>query len=34
MLCAMYAMGNEMYIGTFPTEEALNQFYKDLLECR
>jgi len=28
------AMGNEMYIGTFPTEEALNAFYKDLLECR
>lgn len=28
------AMGNEMYIGTFPTEEDLNNFYKDLLECR
>jgi len=28
------AMGNEMYIGTFPTEEALREFYNDLLECR
>ena len=28
------AMGNQMYLATFPTEEAMNEFYKDILECR
>ena len=28
------AMGNQMYVATFPTEEAMNGFYKDVLETR
>ena len=28
------AMGNQMYVATFPTEEAMNAFYKDVLETR
>lgn len=28
------AMGNQMYLATFPTEEAMNAFYADVLECR
>lgn len=27
------AMGNQMYVATFPTEDALNTFYEDLLRC-
>lgn len=27
------AMGNQIYIATFPTEEQLNAFYADILEC-
>ena len=26
------AMGNQMYVATFPTEEALWGFYKEILE--
>jgi len=28
------AMANQMYIANFETEEELNQYFKDLLECR
>ncbi|MBO5253424.1 MAG: carbamoylphosphate synthase large subunit [Clostridia bacterium] len=28
------AMGNQMYVATFPTEEAMNAFYKDVLATR
>ena len=28
------AMGNQMYVATFPTEEAMNEFYKSVLETR
>ncbi len=28
------AMGNQMYVAVFPTEEELNAFYKDILSCR
>ena len=27
------AMGNQMYIAVFPTEEALNEFYADAVRC-
>ena len=27
------AMGNQMYVATFPTQEALDQFYSDILKC-
>lgn len=26
------AMGNQMYMAVFPTEEELDQFYEDVLE--
>ena len=28
------AMGNQMYVATFPTKEAMDAFYQDILECR
>ena len=28
------AMGNQMYVATFPTEDEMNTFYKDVTECR
>ncbi|MDO4316056.1 MAG: carbamoylphosphate synthase large subunit [Oscillospiraceae bacterium] len=28
------AMGNQMYLATFPTKEELDQFYSDILRCR
>ena len=28
------AMGNQMYVAVFPTQEELDQFYRDVLECR
>ncbi|MCD8381322.1 MAG: carbamoylphosphate synthase large subunit [Clostridiales bacterium] len=28
------AMGNQMYVATFPTQEALDQFYQDVLRVR
>lgn len=28
------AMGNQMYVATFATQEEMDQFYKDVLECR
>ena len=28
------AMGNQMYVATFPTKEAMNEFYNDALACR
>ena len=28
------AMGNQMYLATFKTEDDMNAFYKDVLECR
>jgi len=28
------AMGNQMYVATFPTQEALDAFYADVLKCR
>ena len=28
------AMGNQMYLATFPTEEAMQAFYADVLECK
>lgn len=28
------AMGNQMYIATFPTKKELDEFYNDILECR
>ena len=28
------AMGNQMYIATFPTREEMDGFYRDVLECR
>ncbi len=28
------AMGNQMYVATFATKEEMDQFYKDLLECK
>ncbi|MBQ6833862.1 MAG: carbamoylphosphate synthase large subunit, partial [Lachnospiraceae bacterium] len=28
------AMGNQMYVATFPTEEEMNTFYRDVTECR
>jgi carbamoylphosphate synthase large subunit len=28
------AMGNQMYVATFPTQEALDRFYADVLRCR
>jgi biotin carboxylase len=27
------AMGNQMYVATFPTQEALDAFYSDILQC-
>ena len=27
------AMGNQMYMANFPTEEAMNQFYEDTGRC-
>ena len=27
------AMGNQMYVATFPTEEEMNDFYDDVLRC-
>ena len=27
------AMANQMYMATFPTREAMNEFYKDVLDC-
>ena len=27
------AMGNRMYVATFPTREALDNFYNDVLAC-
>ena len=28
------AMGNQMYVGTFPTKAAMDKFYKDVLSLR
>lgn len=28
------AMGNQMYLATFDTQKQMDEFYKDLLECR
>lgn len=28
------AMADQMYIATFPTQKRMDQFYKDILECR
>jgi len=28
------AMGNQMYVATFPNKEEMDRFYKDLLECK
>lgn len=28
------AMGNQMYVATFPTKEAMDEFYTSVLECR
>ncbi|MGN8876177.1 ATP-grasp domain-containing protein [Pseudoflavonifractor sp. HCP28S3_F10] len=28
------AMGNQMYVATFPTREEMDAFYRDALECR
>jgi len=28
------AMGNQMYVATFPTQETMEEFYKDVLACR
>ncbi|MCM1148503.1 MAG: carbamoylphosphate synthase large subunit [Butyricicoccus sp.] len=28
------AMGNQMYVATFPTQEAMDEFYHDVLLCR
>lgn len=28
------AMGNQMYVANLPTQEALDQFYRDVLQCR
>ena len=28
------AMGNQMYIARFETEEGMNQFYQDVLSCK
>ena len=28
------AMGNQMYVATFPTEEAMNGFYSEVLATR
>jgi biotin carboxylase len=28
------AMGNQMYVATFPTKKELDQFYKDVLKCK
>ena len=28
------AMGNQMYVATFPSREELNIFYNDILKCR
>jgi len=28
------AMGNQMYVANFPTKEAMDEFYKDVLACR
>ena len=28
------AMGNQMYVTTFPTREEMDAFYRDALECR
>ena len=27
------AMGNRIYVATFPTREALDSFYSDVLAC-
>ena len=27
------AMGNQMYVATFPTKEAMDEFYNDALAC-
>ena len=28
------AMGNQMYVATFPTKEAMDEFYRDVLACQ
>ena len=28
------AMGNQMYMAVFPTEEEMNEFYADAVRCR
>lgn len=28
------AMGNQMYVATFPTREEMDEFYRDVLRCR
>ena len=28
------AMGNQMYVATFPTQKKLDKFYHDVLLCR
>ena len=28
------AMGNQMYVATFPTQEALDDFYRNILQCK
>ena len=28
------AMADQMYVATFPTQKRMDQFYKDVLECR
>ena len=28
------AMGNKMYVATFPTQEALDDFYRNILQCK
>ena len=28
------AMANQMYVATFPSQEEMDQFYRDVLECR
>lgn len=28
------AMGNQMYVANLPTQEALDQFYRDVLQCK
>ncbi len=28
------AMGNQMYVATFPTRKKMDAFYNDVLECK